>query len=260
MKKQKLLKYIPTRHKIGVIIRIDDNIARLDLIKKAIEQLLTINKIDLIHVMIYKPNPENDIWNELIKLFGKERKKVQFERITTGNFYGDLLNYAKNEQIRRGIDYSISISPEAYLYATDNNISKMLEAAEKGSYATCLKLKEYSELIESGYISNAFCMYRNSVINFVNIWELNQILQKTSDDKKSFGLEETYVIKNLIDTYEEKCVTVITPKEGHLIEATDKSSIEKRDLVKKTKKERFHKICNLLKVNPQYFIDNIIWK
>ncbi len=95
--------------------------------------------------MIHQPKVKNGIWEELVALFGKERKRVQFERVNTGNFYNDLLNFGISEQIRRGIDYSISISPEAHLYATKDNIDKMLEAAKDGACAIGLNIKELTK-------------------------------------------------------------------------------------------------------------------
>ena len=205
------IKYIPERHKIGVIMRTDDNIERLELIEKAIKQFLLLEKISLIHVMIYRPKENNGIWQKLIKIFGKERKRVQFERIAAGNFYNDLLNFGKAEQIRRGIDYSIFVSPEAYLYATKKNVDKMIEAAEHGACAIGLNIKEYSDLIKLGYLSNAFCMYKNTLINFVNIWNINASVKNKSVGNLDFGAEEVYVIKYLIDTFGKNRVAVVNP-------------------------------------------------
>lgn len=253
------IKYIPERHKIGAIMRTDDNLDRIDLLEKAIKQLLQIKKISLIHVMIYHPN-ENGIWQKLIKLFGKERKRVQFERIYTGNFYNDLLNFAKEEQIRRGIDYSIFISPEAYPYATEKNINKMIESAKDGACAIGINIEEYSDLIKLGYLSNAFCMYKNTLINFVNIWDINASVKNKDTGKLDFGAEEVYLTKYLIDTFGKNRVSVINPDEGYLVEPKDKESQKKRNLVKKTKMERFKKMCKFLRINIDYLQKNIDWR
>lgn len=254
------IKYIPERHKIGVIMRTDDNIKRLDLLEKAIKQLLEIKKISLIHVMIYQPKGEGEIWKELIKIFGKEKKRVQIERVNLGNFYNDLLNFTKEEQIRRGVDYSIYISPEAYLYANQENIDKMIRAASRGACAIGLNLKEYSDLIKLGYLSNAFCMYKNTLINFVNIWDINASVKNKTVGKSEFGTEEVYVAKHLLDTFGKNSVAVVNPVSGHLIEAEDKESQAKRKFVKKTKLERFEKMCKFLRISSDYLQKNINWQ
>lgn len=254
------IKYIPERHKIGAIMRTDDNIKRLDLLEKAIKQLLELKVVSLIHVMIYQPKGEGKIWKELIKIFGKERKRVQLERVSVGNFYNDLLNFAKEEQIRRGIDYSIYVSPEAYLYASQENINKMTKAASQGACAIGLNLKEYSDLIELGYLSNAFCMYKNTLVNFVNIWDINASVKNKTIGKSEFGAEEVYVTKHLLDTFGKNSVAVVNPVSGHLIEVEDKKSQAKREFVKKTKLERFKKMCQFLRIEPGYLQKNINWQ
>ncbi|MCD4762044.1 hypothetical protein K8R32_03740 [bacterium] len=260
MQKNILIKYIPERHNIGAIIRTDDNLSRRGLLRKAIKQLLSIERISLIHVMIHRPNEENGIWHKLIKTFGKEKKRVVFEKVYTGNFHNDLLNFAIGEQIRRGIDYSISISSEAYPYATKGNIDKMLEAAKDGACAIGLKIKEYADLIKLGYLSNAFCMYKNTLTNFVNIWDINASVKNKTAGELDFGAEEVYVINNLIDTFGKNRVAVVNPSKGLLIESKDKKSQEKRSLVKKTKMKRFNKLCEFLNINTEYLQKNIDWR
>ena len=260
MQKNILIKYIPERHNVGAILRTVDELGQVSLSEKAINQLLSIKKISLIHVMIHLPKEENGIWQELIKIFGKERKRVQFERVNTGNFYSDLLNFAIGEQIRRGVDYSISISPEAHPYATKKNIDKMLNVAKDGACAVGINIKEYEDLIKLGYLSNAFCMYKNTLINFVDIWDINASVKNIPAGDLDFGAEEIYVIKTLIDIFGKNRVAVVNPDKGYLVENEDKERKKLKKFVRKTKLDRFKLMCEFLRIDVKYLQKNIDWR
>lgn len=244
-------RYIPERHKVGAIIRTNDNIKRFELLKKAIYSLLRIDIISLVHIAIITEKERSQLKTKLIKEFGSERKRVQLKEINRGDFHTNILNNTINEQLRLGIDYSFVLSAEAFPYIKANNIKKMLDAAKNGAYAIGLIIKEYENLIKQGYISNAFSLYKNYYVNFTNIWEIKALIKNIDLEKDNFGMEEMYMVKNLLDNYGEDSVVIVEAESGNLVEPLDKDSKEWRKNVLKTKEERFREMCNILNINPQ---------
>lgn len=256
---QSKFSYNPTRNKIGAIIRTTDSAERFGIIASAIDNLLKINEISLIHLILYKPEESSELRKKLIEKYGKEKKRIEFVNIHSGNFYSDLLNYAFNEQTRRGIDYSLSISPETFEYISRENFDKILAAIKNGSLATGLKIKEYESIIDQGYFSNAFVTYRNAAINFADIWDIQSFLQNEHATETNFGMEELYAIKRLLEIYGPGSVTIITPENGKMTYASDEKSKEWKEKVLETKIERLHKMQSMLKINPEEFKKMIIW-
>lgn len=251
--------YIPARNKIGAIIRTTDSSDRFPIIESAVDKLLQINEISLIFIMIYKPEENSFLRKKLIKKYGQEKKRVEFISVTSGNFYSDLLNFAFSEQTRRGIDYSLSISPEAFKYITQENFDKILSSIKNGILAVGLKINEYSEIIEQGYFSNAFALYRNAAISFAEIWDIQKLLKHENSDETSFGLEELYAIKRLLEIYGTSSVEIITPINGEMTYANDEKSKEWKEKVLKTKMERLQKMQSILQINPTELKKMIIW-
>jgi hypothetical protein len=256
-KPKKNLYYIPDRHKVGAILRTTDDIKRFPVLEQAVNALLTLKEISLVHIIIHKPKSNDGIRIKLIQSFGREKKRIQFESLDAGNFYSDVLNFGLGEQVRRGIDYSLVMSSEAYKYATKENLQKMLEAAREGAYAVGLNIKEYSDFIEQGYISNAFCLYRNTVTNFVDVWELSSLLQDKKLDDKYFGSEELYVIKSFVEKYGYESLAVAEPETGELVKPEDGELRAQREYVIKTKKERFQEMCRLLRIDAESLKNNL---
>lgn len=261
LKKKEVKKecYNPNRHKVGAIMRTDDNIDRLPLLKDAINSLLKLPVIDLIHVLIYTAEDKGTFRNELVKEFGAERKRVTIQEVGVGCFYADILNSAINEQTRQGIDYSIILSPEAHLYAVTDNVNKMLDAAKQGSYFTTLALNEYKHLIEIGYPITAFSLYKNTAVNFINIWKMNVITQNINTNKNDFGMIEMHIVKNFLENYGNGSVTVVEPISGQLTESEDAKSKQWREQVMATKEERLKKMCTLLQIDINELKKNITY-
>jgi hypothetical protein len=252
------LKYIPARNKIGAIMRTNDNPGRIDILTQAIDKLFSLKEISLVYIMIYQAK-EDGIRQELIKRYGKEKKRIKFINVPSGNFYSDLLNYAINEQTRQGVDYSLILSPEAHLYAEGINFEKMIKAIKGGALAAALKINEYEEAIEHGYFSNAFAIYRNTAVNFVDVWGINNTIRGDKDDKLHFGIEEIYTIKYLIDIYGKGSVVMVTPESGQLVDSADKKSQKWRKNVYNTKLDRTKRMYELLNVDFNKFKTKIVW-
>jgi len=245
----KLEYYIPERHKTGAILRTNDNKNRFLILKDAVDALLKIDSINLISIIISANENKSELREKLIEEFGTERKKVQIINLQAGDFYTDILNIGINEQIRRGVDYSFVISAEAWPYVSKENIEKMLTTAKEGYYSIGLILNEYKDLALNGYVSNAFCLYRNTKVNFTNIWILKALINNSAIDNKHFGMEEIYITKNIIENYGEHSVAIVHPMNGKLLEPEDTQGKAWRKKMHDSKKERFDKMCKLLQVD-----------
>ena len=255
--KNKLEFYIPGRHKVGAIIRTNDNKQRFSILKDALNSVLKIDSINLISIIITSDNRESELRRLLIDEFGSQRKRVEIALIHAGDFYTDILNISVNEQTRRGIDYSFIISAEAWPYATKENIDKILLVAQDAYYSIGLILDEYKDISLSGYVSNAFCLYRNTKVNFTNIWLLKALIKNSHIDEKHFGMEEVYITKSILENYGESSVAIVHPTNGHLIEPEDHHSKTWRTKMHNSKRERFNEMCELLQVNKENLIKKI---
>ncbi|MBU4431756.1 hypothetical protein KKD60_00605, partial [Patescibacteria group bacterium] len=251
--------YNATRHKVGAIMRTDHNLDRLPLLKDAINSLLRLPIISLIHILIYTDEDKGLFRNELIKEFGAERKRVTFDEVGVGCFYTDILNDAINEQTRQGIDYSLVLSPEAHLYITKENVEKLLNAAKQGSYFTTLALNEYKHLIEMGCPVTALTLYKNTAVNFTNVWKIGATVKGTDMEENSYGMSEIYVAKNLLNNFGNGSIVIVEPSGGHLIESDDAKSKQWREQVMATKEERFKKMCALLQIDINELKMNITY-
>jgi hypothetical protein len=251
--------YIPARNKIGAIIRTTDSVDRFSVIESAVDNLLNINEISLIFIMIYKPEDDSQLRKKLIEKYGKEKKRIEFMYVDSGNFHNDLLNYAIKEQTRRGIDYSLSVSPEAFEYITKENLAKIFNSIKNGALAVGLKIFEYKDIINQGYFSNAFAIYRNAAINFVDIWDIKNIFASEDMQENNFGMEELYAIKRLLEVYGVGSVEILTPENGKMTYSADIKSTDWREKVQKTKQERFEKMLSMLKLDPEDLKKKIVW-
>ena len=83
--------YNPARHKIGAVIRTDDSSRRFAILKLAIDKLLEIDEISLISVAIYHPIENSELRLKLIEEYGREKKRIEFVGINSGNFSSDIL-------------------------------------------------------------------------------------------------------------------------------------------------------------------------
>ncbi len=250
-------KYIPERHKVGIIIRTNNKAHRFPILKEAINSILEIESIALISIIISSDNKDSELKELLIKSFGSLRKKVEISSTNLEDFYTDILSSSIKEQVRRGIDYSFIISAEAYPYATRENISKMLEVAKKGFYSIGLILKEYRDLILNGYVSNAFCLYKNTKINLTNIWLLNALIKNSKINEMHFGMEEVFITKNIIENYGENSVAIVEPENGYLKTPRNQEEIEWKKRVHNSKERRFNEMCKLLQVDRRELIEKI---
>jgi len=251
--------YISARNKIGAIIRTTDSANRFEIIRSAIDNLLRIDEISLIFIMIYQPGENSELRKKLIGNYGMEKKRIEFINVSSGNFYSDLLNFAVKEQTRRGIDYSLSVSPEAFEYISAENFTKILDSIKNGALAVGLKINEYLELMEQGYFSNAFAIYRNAAINFADIWDIQSALKNENADAINFGMEELYAIKRLLEVYGSGSVEILTPLNGKMTYANDAESSEWKDRVLTSKMERLQKMQSMLNIDPEELKKMIIW-
>jgi len=253
------LSYIPARNKIGAIIRTTDSSDRFNIIESAVDNLLKIGEISLIHIMIHGPEQNSELIKKLIKKYGQEKNRIAFVTVDAGNFYSDLLNYAFREQTRRGIDYSLSVSPEAFEYISRENFDKLVRSIKNGVLAAGLKIHEYSEIMDQGYFSNTFAIYRNSAINFADIWAIQGSVKNNDIGKATFGMEEVYAVKRLLEIYGPGVVEIITPENGKMTYANDEKSKAWREKTLKTKMERLKKMQSMLTIDPEELKKMIIW-
>jgi hypothetical protein len=255
----KKISYNSARNKIGAIIRTTDSAARFKIIESAVDNLLKLDEISLINILIYKPTENSELMTKLIEKYGREKKRIEFTPINSGNFYSDLINYAFKEQTRRGIDYSLSVSPEAFEYISRENFDKILDTLKNGSLATGLEIKEYENIIKQGYFSNVFAIYRNTAINFADIWDIQSFFEKENIPETNFGMEELYAIKRLLEIYGPGSVSIVKPEGGRMNYADDENSKNWKKKVLDTKMERLQRMQSILKINPEELKKMIIW-
>src|SRR3989338_2123128 len=86
-------------------------------------------------------------------------ESVGIHEISRGDIYATILNDGLRFQIKRGIRYSIVLSPEVIHLATLGTLEAMIEAAIRGALVVPVAVREIRELVLAGFPCNTFCMW-----------------------------------------------------------------------------------------------------
>ena len=128
-------------------------------------------------------------------------------------------------QIRKGVDYSIIASAEAFSYMTPETMRDMLNAACKGAKAIPVAITELTQSILEGSGANTFMMLHNESLGTVGLFDLKAA--KPNDDRTAHymkgwnaekgdvyyhlaGVEEVIPLARMIQTF-GACIAPIVP-------------------------------------------------
>jgi hypothetical protein len=156
----------------------------------------------------------------------KEEKGVFVSEVEHADIFCGILNYGVVHQLRKGIDYSIIASSEAFSYMTPETMSDMVDAACSGAKAIGVAINELSDSIMEGRIANTFAMWHNESLMTVGGFDLRAA--KPLDDKNACymkgwsaekgdvyyhlaGVEEVISLARLVQTF-GPCIAPVVPR------------------------------------------------
>ncbi len=155
----------------------------------------------------------------------KEEKGVFISEIEHADIFCSILNYGIMHQIRKGVDYSIIASAEAFSYMTPETMSAMVDAACAGAKAIPVAITELTQSILEGRGANTFMMWHNESLGTVGLFDLKAA--KPNDDRTAHymkgwshekgdvyyqlaGVEEVIPLARMIQTF-GPCIAPIIP-------------------------------------------------
>lgn len=152
---------------------------------------------------------------------------VPISEVHHGDLFCGVLNYGIGLQSRRGVDYSVIVSPEAFSYMTAETVEQMVIAASKGALAIGVAINELTQSILEGRIANTFAMWHNLSLLTVGGFDL-RAAKPTADDRiaeyvhgwhpekgevfyQIAGTEEVIPLARLTETF-GPCIAPIMPQ------------------------------------------------
>ena len=143
-----------------------------------------------------------------------------------GDLFCGLMNSGIGLQTGEGMDYTVSISPDANSYATPETLTSMMEAASRGALAVGVAIDELTQSILEGRIANTFAMWHNLTLIGVGGFDLKAA--KPSDDRLAHyirgmdeagneifypfaGVEEVIPLARIFDRLKRPFIAPISP-------------------------------------------------
>lgn len=257
---------------IGLILRVyatkeSDITNRIEMIRKAIQAsrnmtangLQVIRRIDVLvwHNKKYTDSDCGLTAPAMRNEFQKE-KDVHISEVQDGDIFCGILNRGVVRQIRKGVDYSIIVSADAFSYMTPKTMSDMIDAACAGAKAIPVAITELTQSILEGRGANTFMMWDNVALMEHGGFDLKAA--KPKDDRTAHymrgwneekgdvyyhlaGVEEVIPLARMIETYGQ-CIAPIMPScegvQGYIVPnpATQLELWERHIAKKGTKFER----------------------
>ena len=238
MSKEKRKKFLSEKTG-GLILRVfaskeDDIPNRINMIKEAIKAarrmvvdgIQFIRRIDVL-VWADKKYKDSDCGKtaSAMREALKEEKGVFVSEVEHADIFCSILNYGVVHQLRKGIDYHIIVSAEAFSYMTPETMSDMIDAACKGAKAIPVAITELTQSILEGRGANTFMMWHGESLMTIGGFDLKT--SKPNDDRTAHymkgwspekgdvyyhlaGVEEVIPLARMIENY-GPCVAPIVP-------------------------------------------------
>ncbi len=224
---------------VGLILRVfaskeDDISNRIKMIKDAIaaarkmvvDGVQVVRRIDVL-VWADKNYKDSDCGKTVAALREtlKEEKGVFISEVEHADIFCAILNYGVVHQLRKGVDYNIIASAEAFSYMTPETIADMIDAACAGAKAIPVAITELTQSILEGRGANTFMMWHGESLMTVGGFDL--LAAKPLDDRMAHymkgwnqekgdvyyqlaGVEEVIPLSRMIQTF-GPCIAPIIP-------------------------------------------------
>lgn len=225
---------------VGLILRVfatkeDDIPNRIKMIKDAIaaarrmivDNVQVVRRIDVL-VWTDKSYKDSDCGKTAPALREelKEEKSVHVCEVDDADIFCGILNKGVFYQSRKGIDYSIIVSAEAFSYMTPETMSDMVDAACKGARAIPVAITELTQSILEGRGANTFMMWHNE--SLMTYGGFDPRAAKPADDRTAHylkgwseekgdvyyhlaGVEEVIPLARIVDKH-KTCIAPIIPR------------------------------------------------
>jgi len=227
---------------VGLILRVyaskeDDIPNRIKMIKNAIQAIRRMvvdgaQVVRRIDVLVWSDKNYKD--SDCGQTASAMREALKNETGILGVFVSEvehadifcgILNYGVVHQLRKGVDYSIIASTEAFSYMTPETMASMIDAACAGAKAIPVAITELTQSIIEGRGANTFMMWHNESLATVGLFDLKAA--KPNDDRTAYymkgwsaekgdvyyqlaGVEEVIPLARMIQTF-GPCIAPIMP-------------------------------------------------
>ncbi|PIY95922.1 MAG: hypothetical protein COY66_05695 [Candidatus Kerfeldbacteria bacterium CG_4_10_14_0_8_um_filter_42_10] len=232
-----------SRTSFGLILRVfaqkeADISNRIEMVRELVERAAGVSVfghrfLKAIDVLVWADNRyESDCGKTTSALRKAVPKKVNgvlvpISEVRHGDLFCGILNHGIGLQSRRGIDYSMIVSPEAFSYLNTETTDQMVFAATKGALAVGVAINELTQSILEGRIANTFAMWHNLSLLTVGGFDL-RAAKPIADDRiaeyvrgwhpdkgevfyQIAGVEEVIPLARLAETY-GPCIAPIMPQ------------------------------------------------
>jgi hypothetical protein len=224
---------------VGLVLRVyaskeSDIQNRIEMIQKAIQatRRMTVDGIQVVRridVLVWadKNYKDSDCGKTApaIREALKEEKNVFVSEVEHADIFCGILNYGVVHQLRKGVDYSIIASAEAFSYMTPETMTSMIDAACGGAKAIGVAINELTDSIMAGRIANTFAMWHNESLMTIGGFDLRAA--KPLDDRTAFymkgwsakmgevyyhlaGVEEVIPLARMVQTF-GACIAPVMP-------------------------------------------------
>jgi len=138
---------------------------RVEMVGQALERLENFELNDqrvfqTTDVLVWKDPAYNSDCGETAPALQEAFPQVNVQEMN-GDLFCSLMNTGFSTQLRRGVDYTLSISPEAHSYATPETLEDILIAASQRALIIGVAIDELAESILEGRVANTFAMWHN---------------------------------------------------------------------------------------------------
>ncbi len=183
-----------------------------------------------IDILIYadKRYPDADCgltYKAMVDAFS-DRNGVVIEEVPFGDIFCGLGNYGFAKQLRGGMNYTMTMSPEVHSYLHLENLIPMIEALMSGAKAVGLALNELSQSVLEGRLSGTFMMW--DLISLLTVGGLDLRAARPKDERLAHymrgwheekgevyyplaGVEEMIPLAYLVD-YFGPCLAALLPR------------------------------------------------
>jgi hypothetical protein len=173
-----------------------------------------------------------------------------------GDIYCDLMNSGFAIQNKAGIDYTLTISPDANSYATPETLQLVLEAASRGALVVGVAIDELADSILRGRVANTFAMWHDLTILGVGGFNqrearpitdprLTKYIMGYENDRPVYypfaGVEEVIPLARIFDRLNRPFIAPVLPLvegSGVYEKPTDPDLLARHEIKMSTKLER----------------------
>lgn len=227
------------KNRIGLLLRTfatkeDDVARRVELMQRVIDRVndtaIDFPVFSRIDILVYADRryPDADCgktYGAMIDTFGRN-ENIFIEEVPFGDIFCGLGNYGFAKQLRGGMDYSMTMSPEVHSSLRLDNLDPMIEALDQGARAVGLALNELEQSVLEGRLSGTFMIW--NLMSLLTVGGLDLRAARPHNDREAHymrgwhpargevyyplaGVEEMIPLARMVE-YFGPCLAAVLPR------------------------------------------------